>query len=179
MDASHYAEVPLFVEEQRFRQWWLWLIMAGPVGVAWYGFWRQLVRGEPFGNNPAPDWAMWLVWLGAGILLPWILYSVALRAEVRPNTVVIRFITPLFPLFRKTIELDRILSVEAVAYRPLREYGGWGIRRGAKGWAYSVSGNRGVRLKMKEGAGVLIGSRQHEQLARAIEQARAESPHRR
>ncbi len=31
-------------------------------------------------------------------------------------------------------------------YRPIREYGGWGIRYGWNGRAYSTSGNEGVQL---------------------------------
>lgn len=167
------TDLPLFVEEQRFRQWWLWLIMIAPVAVAWYGFWRQIIGGQPLGNNPAPDWVIWLVWLLAGIVLPWLLYSAALRVEVSSESVRIGFVTPLFPLFRKSVAFKQIRSVEAVTYRPIRDYGGWGVRIGGKGWAYSVSGNRGVLLKMKVGSDILLGSRQPERLATAIQQALA------
>lgn len=174
MDPGYRTEIPFFVEEQRFRQWWLWLIIAAPVAVAWYGFWRQIIQGESFGNHPAPDWAMWLLWLGVGLVLPWILYSLALRVEVRQGTLAIRFTTPLFPLFRKTIRLEQVQSAEDVTYRPLRDYGGWGIRFGAKGTAYTMSGSRGVKLRLGAGASILIGSHQADRLADAIQQALAE-----
>lgn len=175
MDAAQPNDFALFVEEQRFRQWWLWVIMIAPVAVAWYGFWEQIIGGQPFGNNPAPDWVIWLGWLLAGIVLPWLLCSASLRVEVSSGSVRIGFVTPLLPLFRKSIALKQIGGAEAVTYRPIRDYGGWGVRYGGNGWAYSVSGNRGVQLKMKEGHDILLGSRQPERLAAAIQRAMAEA----
>jgi hypothetical protein len=55
-----------------------------------------------------------------------------------------------------------------VAFRPIMEYGGWGIRRGANGWAYNVSGNRGVRLVFRDGSTFLIGSQRAEELELVI-----------
>lgn len=53
-------------------------------------------------------------------------------------------------------------------YSPLGEYGDWGIRRGRGGRAYNVKGNRGVRLVLRTGKKVLIGSRYPERLITAI-----------
>jgi hypothetical protein len=59
-------------------------------------------------------------------------------------------------------------SHEAITYSPLRDYGGWGIRRGAKGKAYNVSGNHGVRLELSDGKRILIGSQRPEELSEAV-----------
>lgn len=174
MDRLEKTEMPLLVEEQHTRQSWLWLILAALVGVIWYGFWRQIIQGEPFGNHPAPDWVWWILLPLIGLGVPWLLYTVALRVEVHQEEIVVRFTTPLFPLFRKTIRLAKLQSAEAVAYRPFWDYGSWGIRMGAKGWACSVSGNHSVRLKMTHDRGILLGSQRPERLAIAIEQALAE-----
>lgn len=172
MDPGERTEIPLFVEERRFRQWWLWLILLLPVGVAWAGFWRQIVQGERFGNRPAPDWVLWVLWLAVGIGLPLLFYAVTLRVEVRPSSVVVLYQTPLLALYRRTIPAAQIESAQAVTYHPIREYGGWGLRRGwDKSWCYNVSGNRGVRLRLTGSAGVLLGSQQPELLAQAIQQA--------
>ena len=54
-------------------------------------------------------------------------------------------------------------------YKPLREYGGWGIRCSLKrGKAYNVSGNKGVQLVFKNGKQLLIGSQKAEALEEAI-----------
>jgi hypothetical protein len=97
-------------------------------------------------------------------LVPW------LRVEVQGATLSYRF----FPLQRKPriVDLREIRAARAVTYRPIRDYGGWGIRLGAKGWAYNVSGDRGVELEMTNGTLLLIGSQRPEDLAAAIESGR-------
>ena len=52
------------------------------------------------------------------------------------------------------------------------DYGGWGIRRGRRGWAYNVSGNRGVLLQLENEKTLLIGSQRPDELAAAIEAQR-------
>ncbi len=55
--------IPWFREEQRFRQPWLWLLILFLVALQWWGFIQQIVLGQPWGNRPAPDWMMVLLWL--------------------------------------------------------------------------------------------------------------------
>lgn len=63
-------------------------------------------------------------------------------------------------------DIDRI---HIRTYSPLREYGGWGIRLGAMGTAYNVSGNVGVQLILKNGSRLLIGTNQPEEVARVLQ----------
>ncbi|MFQ5777495.1 MAG: DUF6141 family protein [Terriglobia bacterium] len=163
--------VPFFVEEQRARQLWLWLILLPSMAILWIGFYYQIIRGVPFGKNPGPDWVWWVSAPLVGVGLPWLLYSARMLTEVYGHGVVVRFTTGLFPLYRKTIPVEQIKSAEARTYRPLREFGGWGVRRGwgKRGWAYSVSGNRGVQLTLANGKGILLGSHDPERLALAIQ----------
>jgi hypothetical protein len=160
----------LFREEQQFRQWWLWLILWGVAAVSWWGFYEQIVRGRPWGSNPGPDWVIWLTWLLAGCGLPLLFWRLKLVVEVQPREVLI----DLQPLVRRAIPLAEIERVEKRAYRPLRDYGGWGI----KGWslrsiAYNVSGNQGVELTLGDGRRVMLGSARAAALAGAIESARS------
>jgi hypothetical protein len=69
------------------------------------------------------------------------------------------------------LPLNRLEACEAITYSPLKEYGGWGIRLGAHGMAYNVSGNRGVRLRLKGGEQLLLGSQRPEELAAALDAA--------
>jgi hypothetical protein len=66
--------------------------------------------------------------------------------------------------------LAEIVHRETRTYRPILEYGGWGVRYSfvRKGWAYTVSGNRGVQLQLANGKRILVGSQRAEELARAI-----------
>lgn len=74
----------------------------------------------------------------------------------------------LWPLFWRTIRYDDIVEAEARKYRPLAEYGGWGMRWGIGGQCWNVSGDVGVQLVLRNGKRVLIGSLESEELARRI-----------
>ena len=74
----------------------------------------------------------------------------------------------LFPLYRRRIRLADITAAEAVMYSPIAEYGGWGIRGWGKNTALNARGNRGVRLTLRDGRRVLIGSQRPDELAEAL-----------
>ena len=158
----------LFREEQRFRQSWIWLLILFVAGLQWWGFIQQIIFGQPWGDNPAPDWMMILFWLLFGIGMPAFFVYLRLIVTVTDAAVIIHF----RPLTRRSIPLTDIASVEAETYSPLRSYGGWGIRGLNKNRAYSISGNQGVALILNNGDRILIGSLRAEEMALAIETAR-------
>lgn len=158
----------LFRETQRFRQWWLWLIVLFVAAVAWSGFLQQIVGGGTFGTDPASDTSIWLMFLFGGLALPLTFGLLKLETEVRPGAVSVQF--P--PFRRRTVDLDEVLEVQAIDYKPVAQYGGYGYRIRRGGVAYNVSGKRGVRLSLPEGRHLLIGSQRAEELAAAIESAR-------
>lgn len=155
-----------FREVQQFRQPWLWAILLAPMLLCGYGLYRQLVLGRPWGNHPLPSQGLLVVNALVLLMLGW-LYAVRLVTEVREDELRVHFVL----LWRsKKFPWRDIRSFRAVTYRPLADYGGWGIRRGLQGWAYNVSGNRGVEIELTNGERVLVGSQRPEELARAIEE---------
>jgi hypothetical protein len=73
-----------------------------------------------------------------------------------------------FPLgLRRTLPREQIARVEVIEYRPLRDFGGWGLRFGRQGMMYNARGNRAVKLNLTNGKVLFIGSQQPEQLASA------------
>jgi hypothetical protein len=57
------------------------------------------------------------------------------------------------------MDFGEISQVEAVTYRPLASFGGWGTRWGGPGnMAYNVSGRRGVRLDLTNGKTAVVDS---------------------
>jgi len=172
-----------YSETQYFRQLWLWLILGGSAvltaGIFVHGLYVQLGQGRPWGDNPMSDNAlivtsilMFLFEAGLIALFAW----GHLRTEVRDDGLYLRFVP--FHLSYHRLPLADVAHVEPVTYRPIMDYGGWGIRyswgsSGAKkGKAYNVSGNRGVKLTYTTGRHLLIGSQQPEELAAAIESLR-------
>ncbi|MCK9618385.1 MAG: DUF6141 family protein [Lentimicrobiaceae bacterium] len=166
-------EKVFFHEEQRFRQWWVWIILFAVILIFIYGMFQQFVLGKPFGNQPAPDWA--LAVSGAVPLLMIIFFSqTRLITEIYSDGIYYRF----FPFHTKIkkITWDEIESREIRKYHPIREYGGWGFRysKFGKGRALNISGNIGLQLVLKNGKKLLIGTQQDYALIKAIEKAEEE-----
>ncbi len=161
----------LYREVQHFRQVWLWILVLSVALFAIYGMVQQLILGKPFGNNPAPDIVLIIIVVIFGFGFPILFHMMNLTTEVRSDGLYIRFF-PLHLSFHKT-PLEDLSRYEVRTYSPLKEYGGWGIRYGAKGKAYNVRGNRGVQLELSNGKRVLIGSQKPEELAEAIDTALA------
>lgn len=158
----------LFREEQRFTQPWLWVLLLGGLAVA-VGTSLPLV--VKFQHRPWPP-GLWLslVFPAAFMLLIVALFAFTrLATEVRTDGVSVAFRPLQFkPRF---ISYFDIVDSKAVTYRPIFEYGGWGIRRGRTGYAYNVSGNKGLLLTLKGGRTFLVGSQQPERLRAAVESA--------
>lgn len=161
---------PLYRETQRPRQWWLWVVVAGVTGLAWWAFIQQIIVGRPFGSNPSPDWGVWLLWAFIGLGLPCLFLIMGLVLEVAPDRIMIR----LRPFRTRIIPLVEVQELQARKYSPVKEYGGWGI----KGWsrkniAYNMSGDEGVELTLHDGRRVMLGSQRAAELAQVIEMARS------
>lgn len=154
-----------FREVQRFNQWWLWAIVAGLSFAGWWAFVEQILMGNAWGNNPAPDAVVIVMWLALGIGLPFAMRAVRLVVRVSDGALHVRFI----PFRYRIIPLQTIASANARKYRPIREYMGWGIRwMPGRGWVYSISGDEGVQLVLGKRRKLLIGSRKPAELAAAI-----------
>ncbi len=162
----------VFREVQRFRQWWLWLLLLpgalAITGIMAYGMVVQLALGRPWGDEPMSDVGLAIVGslsIALVLLVVLGLYSMKLVTEVRGDGLYIVF----FPLYRRRIAFQDIWQCEPVSYRPLGDYGGWGIRWNPwNGLVYSTSGNTGVRLELVGGRRVLTGSQRAGELAQAI-----------
>jgi len=154
-----------FREVQRFRQPCYWAIQIPALALVAYMVFRQLVLGKPVGQHPASNASLAIIAATIMLLVIWFL-KLELITEVRDDVLEIRF-RGLF--VRRAIPLAEIRHFEAKTYRPIRDYGGWGVRRGAGGTAYNVSGNRGVELKLADGKLVMIGSQSPEEFALALQ----------
>ena len=121
------------------------------------------------GKNPASNTVLLIIVAVFGIGLPGFIYSTSLTTLVRNDGVYVRF----FPFHLKWVVFlfEDIDTYQTCTYNALKDYGGWGIRYGPKGKAYNVSGNRGLKLRLKDGRTVLIGSRSAEALEQACQQS--------
>ena len=158
-----------FSEVQRIRHWWLWLILLFVAALAWWSFVRQIVLDRPFGTNPGPDWMVWLIVVLCGVLIP--VGFLLAKLDVRVSAAGLRL--HYVPFRNRWIDASDLVDWKVVEYRPLREWGGWGIRYGfRRGWAYTAYGNRGVQLTLAGGKRLLVGSQRPEALAAGLDALR-------
>jgi hypothetical protein len=157
----------LYREEQLFARTWFWIPVAVVVVVAWYFFFREL-NWSPEATRPRA--AIWFMFIAVGVLTPALFFSMRLIVTVNRRELGIR----MWPLYRRTVAIGDIKTVEAVTFRPILEFGGWGVRYSMrrKAWGYTVSGKEGVQMELSNGKRILVGSEQNNRLAAAIEQAR-------
>ena len=157
-----------YEEVQRFSSLvWVWFGVLPIVGFMWYAAYQQLIAGQPVGPRPAPDLMLLLFWLAFGIAMPLLFFWGGMRTDVQANGIHLQGL-PL-PFCTKHFDYSEIATYKAQRYRPLRDFGGWGIRFGPSGGAYTVSGNQGVQLVFKNGKRLLIGSQYPDRLVEAID----------
>ena len=133
-----------FQEKQKFIQWWLWLII----------FTLTVISFMPKENN-----SFNYVYILFGCLIPIFFYLMELRIKV--DNIGIHYQFYPFHIKYNTFFYNEITKIEAVMYKPILEYGGWGIKQGFKGKAYNVHGKYGVKIYLKSGKNVLFGSQKH------------------
>lgn len=159
-------KIPIFMETQFMRRvWWVMILVFGIAVLMWWGFYHQIILGQPWGSNPGPDWLIWFMWIIFGIVFPLGFYFMKLVVQVFDDHLTIRF----FPFSIRMIAMNEIQFVEPVTYHPIREFGGWGIRGWSDKKVYSINGNQAVKLSLFDGSLIYIGSMKPDLLALAVQ----------
>lgn len=147
----------LFQEKQKFTQWWLWLLLIGLTLIPVYGIIKQIVLGDPWGDNPLSDFGL-VLYLIFTLALVGFIGILELKTEISEETINVKF----FPLTQKTIRWRDVKTAEVVNYGFV---GGWGIRIGTRyGTVYNTSGNMGLALSMVNGKKYCIGTQRPDEL---------------
>jgi hypothetical protein len=156
---------PAFSEVQRFRQVWV-IILVGFIALLSWAFLVELLFNPANGSSAV---IIIMVFVVFGVVFP--VWFLVMKLEIKVGDLLLSYrMYPLQVRWRE-VPAGEIASAEAVTYRPILEYGGWGIRIGCRGWAYNVSGNRGVFIRKKTGNCFLLGSQKPDELAAAIHHA--------
>ncbi len=158
-----------FSERQTQKQKWIWFVVWLILLMSVFAIVQQIILKNPVGNNPAPDWALYLI-AGFSILLVIFLYRNVLLTRISSRGVHYRFI----PFHRK----ERIVSWKQIkkayvrVYDPLPEYGGWGLRTvdtKGNGIAINMMGKIGLQLELHNGKNILIGTQRGEEVKKVID----------
>lgn len=152
----------LFKETQRFRQWWIWLILIAAFGVTIFAIIKE---HHVMQNNFNPVFLAPLLIPILGFVL---LFYSRLDTEIDAEGIRVRFIP--FHFKFKTYNWNVIGQATVTTYNPVLDYGGYGLRFGlfGKGKAYNVSGDQGIQLVFKDGRKLLIGTQKPDEAAQAL-----------
>lgn len=132
---------PQYSEKSGFPSWIFWLIALLPASIFLYQ--RFIAKTmEPF------DWVGLIIAVVVGLFLFIIKLTVVIRAEG------IEYKFPPFHNKYKRIAWEEIASVELMRINPLKEFGGWGLRYGKLGTAYTTRGRYILHIKQKTGKSI-------------------------
>ena len=164
----------LFHEEQRYNQWWLWLILIitllSVVIPFSYGIYSQVVLGKPFGDKPTSTEGLIVTGIFTALLMLFILFIVAkMRLKTKITADGIFYCYP--PLIRKWKRISpvEIETYEIRTFRAIHEFNGYGIKKRRKyGTAYIIAGNTGLQIYLKNGKKILIGTQKKQAIGYAM-----------
>jgi hypothetical protein len=98
------------------------------------------------------------------LVVDWLLIKAKLYTEISSESIRYRF----YPFIQrdKIIYWEEIEKAYVRKYKPIWEFGGWGIRLGfrGKGRAFNMKGNYGLQLEFKNGKNLLIGTQKPEEI---------------
>jgi hypothetical protein len=150
-------------KERTSWSWWVHLLIWGGVAIA-AGAGLSNVRG--FSD---PDFLPTMATpIGIAALIPLFFYGLFGYLSAQVTEAGIRLKWGPLGWIKKFIPFDTITKAEAVTYSPLMEFGGWGIRMRGKKRAWTVRGNRAVRMELTDGKIFYLGSERPERFAEWI-----------
>ncbi|MCB0283353.1 MAG: hypothetical protein KDF60_12285 [Calditrichaeota bacterium] len=157
----------LFFEQQRFNQWWLKAILISINVLPIYALYYQLVLDKPFGNNPLSS-VGWIIIGLATLAFTYFFFSQKLETKIKNDGIYVRFFP--FNMQFRHLDWNSISKMFVRKYKPIAEFGGWGIRYSitGKGKALNISGNWGLQIIFKDDKKLLIGTQQAFQLAEVL-----------
>ena len=149
-----------FYEIQRFRQWWLWLIILFVVGFSFY----NLIENAAYFST-----SELIITSSVSVFIFLLFFFTKLETKIDELGIRVRLFP--FHLQFKYFPWKNIQKAYIREYSPIGEYGGWGLRLGlfGKGKAYNTSGNIGLQIIFKDGKKLLIGTQKSSEIKNFLE----------
>lgn len=168
-----------FSEEQRLtdspKKWIFVVVYILVMGILGYGMIKQLVLGKPWGENPMSNAGLTLTFSLVGMFMSGMtMLQTRVKLMVYIDKEGIHYRFPVFIRKERLIKKEQIAGYDVREYRPLKESGGWGLRKRAiyrmadKGITYKITGNTGLKLYLTDGRRLLLGTRRPEAMKRAM-----------
>jgi hypothetical protein len=151
------SEEILFQEKQSKKPIWIWLII-GTVSVFFmFTFISQIFFNRPVGDQPSSNGILILNFVLL-VALIYLLIALSLNVKITKETIYYKF-KP-FHLKWQSIKKEEIDKIYVREYKPVLEYGGWGVKskKNGKGFSFTMRGNKGIQIDLKSGKNILIGT---------------------
>jgi hypothetical protein len=157
----------IYTEKQRFKQWWLWLILLITNVYGLYTAYFQFIKSK---NTIDKQLNINNVLIETIIILAinLLFYYIKLETRIDSKSISVRFFP--FQLKERVYNWEEIKSANIRTYKPLMEYGGWGIRGFGNNRALNISGNKGLQLEFKNGKKLLIGTEKSTEMESILEE---------
>ncbi len=159
----------LYTETQRIKTW-LWLLILAIISIGVYAAIKDLTIKTITANS-----INMVVLIAIPLLLIVFLALLKLETQITQHGIYVKFFP--FHFQFKFYSWHDILSIDVITYKPLMEYGGWGLRWSLKGngKAYTMSGNNGLKLILRNNNQLLIGTTNATELKTIIDAIKKES----
>jgi len=148
----------VFIEEQTFRQWWIFLILGSSLLVC------SVVLFNSYSHSTST--AIEITAFGVIFLFFILIWKLRLKTKIDAKGIKTGF-EP-FSFFKKEFKWNEIDKCYVRKYAPLKEYGGWGVRGSGKKTAYNVSGDIGIQIFTTDKKNFLIGTNKPEEAKRVL-----------
>jgi len=154
----------VFVEEQRFNQWWVYVILAIPLLAPLLAFlFKANYNNDREVNAIGISFSLIIVSLVVIFIL-----LVRFKTKIDENGVYYQYYPINFN--EKFIPWSDISKCFIRKYHPILEYGGWGYKMSpfGRGRVLNVKGNMGIQLEFKNGKKLLLGTQSAEVVEKAL-----------
>lgn len=161
-----HSSSPIYREEQPWRTSppILVLTLFG-AAAAWLLFIWTVVLGRSLGTASMPALLAWILWLLIGVVFPAAVLTLKQIVAVYPDHIYVQT----NPLSRYRLPLKDVVRVQPLLRAALKEYSNQSLLMGqGSRTAYTIMGDQGVELERDDGSHILLGSKQPEALAAAI-----------
>lgn len=141
-----------FTEFQRFNSRWMWTIIGGLIISGTLPIIGAMAPGFP------PEMIPVIILISLfPVCIAVVIGTGYLKTTINSSGIFVEM--KILIKFKKHFLWSEIESIAVDRYKPIKEFGGWGIRMGRNSIAYSTSGNEGLILKLNSSKKVVIGTK--------------------
>ena len=153
-----------FKESQKFNLSWKWILFIGLYVLMFWALIQQFEEEIDLTAIASIIFSLCLIALFNVIVIVMKLETVITETQIK-------FRYKPFHIKPRIIYWDEISDFYMRYYKPLREFGGYGIQRNNKnGKSFTVSGRNGLQLLLKDKRKILIGTQKPKELEMIIKQ---------